>query len=622
VVFDASSSYDASGRPLTKFAWVQLGSADAVLAAVVSAANTGNKARLVIPGAALGQVANGNYSLRVTVTNFLGLTRSGSVTFQKLGSGALPVVTVLRGLVQPFSVAEGLKVSTQIVASSVCASKNVEWAWRSWDAWSAIPAGYSRKDLVVAGPVPGGADGTARLVGLTARFAGSTEAVSINVTLLPMRSPIRAVLRGPDGDVRAARTIVLNAGSSEDPDDPGNSRPFGITWQCTRADFPTPCFEGTDFGVQRGLTWTINGSLLTPGVAHTFIGVLTKGSSRSAAASLTLKPSADAIPTGRIVRVCGAKCPHHHNANSPLALSLLLDADAAGAAAAWSSDQVDGLSSFDGKTDIVVPASSLPTSGRVSITAMLTLNRASSRTTITVPINGKPLCSKASCLAVSAVSTTFPGATFKAEALGFDDDAAEPLRWVGGVWCVWGGGGAACATQGHVQSTCIMPWDSLLPLPLPAPCRYDWGTVNGGVRKVLASGPAPAFTFTGLPVGSTTVYTCAVDVDGAQLCQGAPVTVEAAPSTFSVAEALTSLDVAQLTATGDVGVLAAGAQALQSLSAFASSSAAEGQAQEQRAQVQAAIASKTNALVGMLAGNVADYLDDPQTMQQVRHAGL
>lgn len=83
-------------------------------------------------------------------------------------------------------------------------------------------------------------------------------------------------------------------------------------------------------------------------------------------------------------------------------------------------------------------------------------------------------------------------------------------------------------------------------------------------------------------------------------------------------DALTSFDVGQLSGAGDISVMAAGAQALSSLSAFAKTSSATGtQAQEEAKQVETAIAAKTGAMLNSLAGSASSLIDDPQTMSQV-----
>lgn len=126
VIFDGSFSADGMGRPLTKYVWDQPSTSDVVLSAAISAANAANSPRLVIPGASLVKLpVNLPYTLRLTVTNFLSITASGQTTFTKLPSGALPVVTVLGGLQQSFTLAGGIKVSAQLLPSSVCSNKQV-----------------------------------------------------------------------------------------------------------------------------------------------------------------------------------------------------------------------------------------------------------------------------------------------------------------------------------------------------------------------------------------------------------------------------------------------------------------------------------------------------------------
>lgn len=228
----------------------------------------------------------------------------------------------------------------------------MEWSWTSLD-WANFPDGYTRKDLVIPGPVAGVTANTSITVTLTAKFKGQADvtATTVDVVLTPLASPISVVLRGPSGDVRADRAITLNAASSVDPDDPSNNTPMEVVWSCQREDFLNPCFTGTNFGSQNGLTWRIPAGLLSPDLKHVFSVDLKKGTKRDSA-FMVVTPKAAAIPTGRLVRVCaGAACPEKHSADMPLALSLVTDAASAGATIAWTSDQVKSINSNDGETD-------------------------------------------------------------------------------------------------------------------------------------------------------------------------------------------------------------------------------------------------------------------------------
>jgi hypothetical protein len=63
----------------------------------------------------------------------------------------------------------------------------------------------------------------------------------------------------------------------------------------------------------------------------------------------------------------------------------------------------------------------------VTVTATLTKAGSTSKTSIAVPINGKPTCT-GSCLTVEKVTDTFPSAAWKATPVGFQDDDDTPLR--------------------------------------------------------------------------------------------------------------------------------------------------------------------------------------------------
>jgi hypothetical protein len=105
-----------------------------------------------------------------------------------------------------------------------------------------------------------------------------------------------------------------------------------------------------------------------------------------------------------------------------------------------------------------------------------------------------------------------------------------------------------------------------------------------------------------------------------QVCEESAVSIKEPPKSFKVTDALTSFDVGQLSGAADISVMAAGAQALSSLSAFAkssSSSGAGGSTTQEVKQVETAIAAKTGAMISSLASSASGLMDDPQTMSQV-----
>lgn len=80
-------------------------------------------------------------------------------------------------------------------------------------------AGYTLKDLTLLPPLPAEAGQTYGLR-LTARFEGSSQFATSDVSLLAVGSPLSVSLLGPSGDVKNDRTVVLDASRSVDPDDP------------------------------------------------------------------------------------------------------------------------------------------------------------------------------------------------------------------------------------------------------------------------------------------------------------------------------------------------------------------------------------------------------------------
>lgn len=137
VVIDGSLTRDGSGRPLTKLVWTQAGS-DFILQAAIDQANNQNSGngspRLVIPGA---QVGDANFApttsdpptVTLTATNYLGVSKSMDFTFTKAASGLTPIVSVVGGVSQSFTIAQGLRAATQLVATSVCADSKVSGNW-------------------------------------------------------------------------------------------------------------------------------------------------------------------------------------------------------------------------------------------------------------------------------------------------------------------------------------------------------------------------------------------------------------------------------------------------------------------------------------------------------------
>lgn len=93
----------------------------------------------MVPGTSLPDLEDSSYSVTVQVESWLGLTDSATFTFNKVTAGAAPVVSLVGGLSQTFLVSSGLRLTSQLDASSVCAGKEVRCSGQQQDndAWRA-----------------------------------------------------------------------------------------------------------------------------------------------------------------------------------------------------------------------------------------------------------------------------------------------------------------------------------------------------------------------------------------------------------------------------------------------------------------------------------------------------
>jgi hypothetical protein len=304
----------------------------------------------------------------------------------------------------------------------------VRYLWTSPD-WTAIPADYTRKDLILPAPVSA-VIGSTYTVRLVAGFTGLISRVNstISVTVKALGPPLVAQLSGPKGEIPQTRTIHLRATGSQDPAEP--SAPLSYRWECVRADFPVPCFSGNERGTQSGDTWTIPGGLLGAGVAHTFTVTVTRDT-RSASQQLVVTPRQGAVPTGSIVRLCtGAACNQPHNTNQPLSVSLRLQgSNAQDITWQWQVPGWAGAASVTG-ADLTIPAAQLPASGSVVVNAALQNDKdgTTGSTSTTVPLNAQPSCSTAGasgCVVITTQNSVFPTASFQVAAMGFSDDSGS-----------------------------------------------------------------------------------------------------------------------------------------------------------------------------------------------------
>jgi hypothetical protein len=169
---------------------------------------------------------------------------------------------------------------------------------------------------------------------------------------------------------------------------------------------------------------------------------------------------------------------------------------------------------------VTVPATALPSSGRVTIGAEFVRvgGNLAANATVVVVLNSKPACFQAACAAVenpvnagnsrrrlaqgNAASRPF-GTPFQLSAAGFSDPEGEDLTFSFGL------------------------------------------IVNGAMVTRRSGSAAPSTSLSGLAVGSHTLFACATDATGATSCD----TVEVEVTVPAIAVKVeTAVDIAQLTA--------------------------------------------------------------------------
>jgi hypothetical protein len=126
------------------------------------------------------------------------------------------------------------------------------------------------------------------------------------------------------------------------------------------------------------------------------------------------------------------------------------------------------------------------------------------------------------------------------------------------------------------------------------------------------------YSITGLPKGSSTIYGCAVDADGAHFCTSGDVVVKDPPANFSAAAALDSVDVTQAASTGDVAALTKIAMSVSNLAAYVTASSVS-LAQTLTSTTAAAAQAKVDAKAASIITSLAAKVDarDYQAMQTV-----
>ncbi|GFR51061.1 hypothetical protein Agub_g13383 [Astrephomene gubernaculifera] len=619
--FDASLSYDPSGR--TTWSNVQWSLADssgsaggrATLQAAIDRTNavSSPNSRLVLSlmTTEANSLPESTYTLQATLTSWLGTSASKTFSFAKTGDDAPPAVKIVGPAVQTFRLSSGMRVSAAV--GQVCSGRTLSWLWTSPSGWSAIPeAGSSAQQLYVAAPVAA-VHGQDIVLRVNVSYAGisSVAAGTDTVTMTAVGAAPSAKLSGPSGDVADDTTLVFNATTSTDPDTTRDLQSLSYTWDCKREDYPAPCFTGADQGDSTSSpgVWQLAPGLLTSGVLHTITVTVSKAVSQgasplSATASVSFKPRSTALPfpRGTLSRQCSAaECASPHNTDKDLTLMLVMESQFREATVTWSSAEIDGIAGVnataatltDGSPSgtylLTIPSAYLPTNlAAATITAKMLLNGLDGSAMVTVPLNSAPACTlsdtddNSACLSVELTSSTFPTAVASVRAQGWSDAQDTQLSYEFGLRVARSDGGSG--TEDRAQQLGVISSAALV----------------------------------GLAQGNVTVYCCAIDSQGSRTC-GSSVAVILPPSAdFDAMSSLSSVDLTQLSESGDQASIIQAAAQISLLTAYMAASSDTGSsskvasgasAKASDSAVQLASSTATTLVTAILG---ATNLDDAQ----------
>ncbi|KAL4452032.1 hypothetical protein ABPG75_007694 [Micractinium tetrahymenae] len=556
------------------FAWAVTAAASNSTALQQLAASAAGASRLVLPASLAAALHPGTYTFSLTVTSWLGAADTASFSFTK-ETAALPVVAVVGGPQQTFSVASGIRVQTAIDLSSVCSGKRVTYQWA--ETSGKLPAGSfvaNRSTLAIKGPIPSVTGGDALTFSLTATLEDAGSA-SASLTLTAQSSAVMAVLSGPRGDVRDTQALAFSGSSSLDPDDAANTiTPFSFQWSCTALDasmqLSYPCFPNPATAPDlTAAQLTIPTGLLpaSDSVLYTVALTAAKGS-RSDGDTATLHVVSGPAPVGTLARFCpgAAGCTSkQHRPSEPLRLLFSLQDPSLlpHTAFAWASSDVSLPAG--GKQSLVIQpytAAGVPVfadGATITIHVTASADGKSATASLAVPIARRPACTAAagaSCLAASPASGPQDTTAFAATASGFAADSS---------------------------------------------LTYDWGTQDAaGRREYFARGTADAaFTFAPrvLPAGSATLFVCARDANGAQACSTTAVNVTAPAAAVSAADIANIADsLSTAVAAGSTHALLSAVRQLSAASAATGTDA--GAAAAAAAQAEGAMGALQSALSG------------------------
>ncbi|KAF5834113.1 hypothetical protein DUNSADRAFT_9309 [Dunaliella salina] len=413
------------------------------------------------------------YTIRLSVTSFLGTSHSTNHSIVRQSSTGTPTVTLTTP--SRAKITQGIVLDAEASRSSVCGKGEYKWSCEghtpagasSPENCTLLDNGYGRRltrrismdELQQEGVQPG----DTLTFKLVARYEGQPATESETETEVEvLGADLEARLDGPSGTVQqsANEPLIFDASGSSDPLASGGANSsMEYSFSCFRLDVEGGfCFEPVSYQPSQDgpndPTLSVNATKFAAlDTAYLFTVTVSKDGRTATAGNVILLRGGEVTDVS-VTRFCGGRqtiCPSTHNPTELLSLAASFEASQGSALSeasySWSFTddqaaelgmQLDENNTASGTNSyaVLIKPEAIPRSGFVAVQCTVTLSAGASGTgIIRVPLHRPPVCTLPNgCLEIlggeDGRNKTLPSIDFPASATGFSSpDEDETLQY-------------------------------------------------------------------------------------------------------------------------------------------------------------------------------------------------